>query len=172
MLKIYLRSIIFASNCRVLNTFICLYLSLEVFPISQVLPGDRVVQLHPRHWVPLFSRLLRHSWAMLGLFLSSGHHTKINNNNNNNVRRSIRYIGCLQIFSMSRVSSGSTVSDYGRDDRAIGVRLPAGAKDSSCSLCVQTGSGAHPASCPMGIGGPFPGGKSAAGAWRWRLTPI
>jgi hypothetical protein len=28
----------------------------------------------------------------------------------------------------SRVSSGSTVSDYGLDDRAIGVRFPAGGK--------------------------------------------
>jgi hypothetical protein len=56
------------------------------------------------------------------------------------------------------------VSDYGLDDRAIGVRSPAGAKDFSCDLCVQTGSGVHPASCTMGIGGPFPGGKSAAGA--------
>jgi hypothetical protein len=72
----------------------------------------------------------------------------------------------------SRVSSGSIVSDYGLDDRAIGVRSPAGAKDFSSILCVQTGSGAHPASCTMGTGGPFPGGKSAAGAWRWPLTPI
>jgi hypothetical protein len=29
----------------------------------------------------------------------------------------------------------------------------------SSSLCAQTGSGAHPASCTMGTGGPFPGGK-------------
>jgi hypothetical protein len=64
----------------------------------------------------------------------------------------------------SRVSSGSIVSDYGLDDRAIGVRSPAGAKDFSFVLCVQTGSGAHPASCTMGTGDPFPGGKSAAGA--------
>jgi hypothetical protein len=64
------------------------------------------------------------------------------------------------------------VSDYGLDDRAIGVRFPAGAKDFSSSLCVQTSSGAHPASCTIGTGGPFPGGKSAAGAWRWPLTPI
>jgi hypothetical protein len=34
------------------------------------------------------------------------------------------------------------VSDYGLDDRAIGVRLPAGANDFSSSLCVQAGSGA------------------------------
>jgi hypothetical protein len=55
-------------------------------------------------------------------------------------------------------SSGSIVSDYGLDDRAVGVRSPAGVRDFSSSLCVQTGSGAHPASCTMGTGGPFPRG--------------
>jgi hypothetical protein len=60
-------------------------------------------------------------------------------------------------------SSGSIVSDYGLDDRAIGVRSPAGATDFSSILCVQTGSGAHPASCTMGTGGPFPGGKARPG---------
>jgi hypothetical protein len=50
----------------------------------------------------------------------------------------------------NRVSSGIIVSDYGLDDRAIGVRSPAGAKYFSSILCVQTGSGSHPASCPMG----------------------
>jgi hypothetical protein len=64
---------------------------------------------------------------------------------------------------MSRVSSGSIVSDYGLDDWAIEVRSPAGAKDFSSSLCVQTGFGAHPASCTMGTGGPFPGGKARQG---------
>jgi hypothetical protein len=59
--------------------------------------------------------------------------------------------------------SGGIVSDYGLDDRAIGVRYPAGAKDFSSSLCVQTGSGVHPASCPMGTGGPFSGGKHGRG---------
>jgi hypothetical protein len=68
------------------------------------------------------------------------------------------------VYMRSRVSSGSIVSDYGLDDRAIGVRSPEGAEYFSSSLCVQTGSGAHPASCTMGTGGPFPGGKSAAGA--------
>jgi hypothetical protein len=60
-------------------------------------------------------------------------------------------------------SSGSTVSGYGLDDRAIGVRSPAGPKDFSSILCVQTGSGAHPASCTMGTGGPFPGAKARPG---------
>jgi hypothetical protein len=63
----------------------------------------------------------------------------------------------------SRVSSGSIVSDYGLDDRAIGVRSPEGAKDFSSSLCVQTGYGAHPACCPMGTGGPFPGVEERPG---------
>jgi hypothetical protein len=55
------------------------------------------------------------------------------------------------------------VSDYGLDDRAIAVRSPAGAKDFSSILCVQTGSGAHPASCTMGTGGPFPGDEARPG---------
>jgi hypothetical protein len=55
------------------------------------------------------------------------------------------------------------VSDYGLDDRAIGVRSPAEAEDFSSSLRVQTGSGAHPASCTMGTAGPFRGGKARPG---------
>jgi hypothetical protein len=75
---------------------------------------------------------------------------------------------CFMIFELvsqlrSRVSSVSIVSDYGLDNRAIGVRSPAGAEDFSSSLCVQTGSGAHSASCTMGTGGPFPGGKARPG---------
>jgi hypothetical protein len=63
----------------------------------------------------------------------------------------------------SRGSSGSIVSDYGLDNRAIGVRSPAGAEDFSSSLCVQTGSGAHPASCAIVTGGPNPGAKARPG---------
>jgi hypothetical protein len=55
------------------------------------------------------------------------------------------------------------VSGYGLDGRAIEVRSPAGEKDFSSSLCVQTGSGAHPAFCTMGTGGPFPEGKARPG---------
>jgi hypothetical protein len=80
------------------------------------------------------------------------------------VRLSLFHFIALIVSGKSRVSSGRIVSDYGLDDRAIGVRSLAGAKDLSSSLCVQTGSGAHPASCTMSTGGPFPGGKSAAGA--------
>jgi hypothetical protein len=66
-------------------------------------------------------------------------------------------------FKGSRGSSVSTVSDYGLENRAIEVRSPAGAKDFSSILCVQTDSEAHPASCTMGTGGPFPGGKARPG---------
>jgi hypothetical protein len=63
------------------------------------------------------------------------------------------------------------VSDYGLDDRAIGVRSPAGAKDFSSIPCVQTGSGAHPASCTMGTGGPLSGGKARPGRDADHLVP-
>jgi hypothetical protein len=65
----------------------------------------------------------------------------------------------------------SIVSDYGLDDQAIGIRFPVGAKDFSSILCVQTGSGAHPASCPMGTGGPFPGGNARPGRDANHLPP-
>jgi hypothetical protein len=60
-------------------------------------------------------------------------------------------------------SSGSIVSDYGLDDRAIEVRSPTGQRIFLPAPCVQIGSGAHPASYPMGTGGPFPGGKARPG---------
>jgi hypothetical protein len=69
----------------------------------------------------------------------------------------------LNVHEVYNGSSVSIVSGYGLDDRAIKVRSPAGAKDFSSSLCVQTGSGAHPASYTMGTGGPFPGGKARLG---------
>jgi hypothetical protein len=71
--------------------------------------------------------------------------------------------GMFSFERRSLVSSGSVVSDYGLDDRAIEVRSSAGAKDFSCLLSAQTGSGAHPASCTMGTGGSFPGGKALLG---------
>jgi hypothetical protein len=55
------------------------------------------------------------------------------------------------------------VSDYGLDDRAIKVRSPTEAEDFSSSPFVHTDSGVHPASYPMGTGGPFPGGKARPG---------
>jgi hypothetical protein len=51
------------------------------------------------------------------------------------------------------------VSDYRLNDRAIGVRSPAGAKEFSSNLRVQTGSGAHQASLYNGYRGSFPRGQ-------------
>jgi hypothetical protein len=55
------------------------------------------------------------------------------------------------------------MSDYGLDNWAIEVRSVADEKDFSSSLCVQSSSEAHPASCTMGTGGPFPGAKARPG---------
>jgi hypothetical protein len=50
---------------------------------------------------------------------------------------------------------------YGLDDRGSRVRFPAGAGNFSLHHRVQIGSGAHPASYPMGNMDSFPGGKAA-----------
>jgi hypothetical protein len=64
-----------------------------------------------------------------------------------------------------------TALGYGLDDRGSRVRFPTGAGNFSLHHRVQNGSGAHPASYPMGTWGFFPGDK-AAGAWRWLLTSV
>jgi hypothetical protein len=51
---------------------------------------------------------------------------------------------------------------YGLDDRGCGIRFAAGAGNVSLHHRVQNGSGAHPASYPMGTTrGSFPGDKAA-----------
>jgi hypothetical protein len=61
------------------------------------------------------------------------------------------------------VAQSVSQSDYGLDDRAIGVRFSAEAKDLYSNFCVQTGSEAHPASCTMGTGSSFSGAKARPG---------
>jgi hypothetical protein len=66
------------------------------------------------------------------------------------------------IFYSAHVSRDSSVSialGYGLDDLGSRVRLPAGAGNFYIHHRVQNGSGAHPASYPMGIRGPFLGVK-------------
>jgi hypothetical protein len=72
----------------------------------------------------------------------------------------------IYIYRKSRDSSVDIALDYGPDDRGSRVRFPARAGNFSLHHRVQNGSGAHPASYPMGIRGSFPAGK-AAGAWSW-----
>jgi hypothetical protein len=61
----------------------------------------------------------------------------------------------------SRDSSVGMVLGYGLDDRGSRVRFPAGTGNFSLHRRVQNGSGAHPASYPMGTRGSFPGDKAA-----------
>jgi hypothetical protein len=48
-------------------------------------------------------------------------------------------------------------------DWMAAVQSPTGAEDFFSNLCVQTNSGAHPASYIMGIGGSFTRGKARLG---------
>jgi hypothetical protein len=50
---------------------------------------------------------------------------------------------------------------YGLDDQGSRVQFLTGAGNFSLHHHVQDGSGAHPASYPMGTRGSFPGGKAA-----------
>jgi hypothetical protein len=58
----------------------------------------------------------------------------------------------------SPVSSVGIALGNGLDDRGSRVRFPAEAGNFSLHHHVQNGSGAHPASYPMGTRGCFPGG--------------
>jgi hypothetical protein len=61
-------------------------------------------------------------------------------------------------------SSVNIVSGYELDDWTIEVRSLAVTKGIfPPGSCVQADSGVHPASYPMGTGGPFPGGKARPG---------
>jgi hypothetical protein len=67
---------------------------------------------------------------------------RLNNNNNNK----------------SRDRSVAIATVYGMDEGRVGVRVPVGLEFSLLHV-AQTGSGAHPASYPMGTGGSFPSVK-------------
>jgi hypothetical protein len=64
------------------------------------------------------------------------------------------------LLSESRDSSAVIALGYGLDDRCSRVRFPAAAGNFSLHR-IQNGSGAHPASYPMGTRGCFLGGKAA-----------
>jgi hypothetical protein len=61
----------------------------------------------------------------------------------------------------SRHNSVGIALGYVLDDRDSRVRFPAGSGNFSLYYLVQNGSGAHPASYPMGTGDFFPGDKAA-----------
>jgi hypothetical protein len=61
----------------------------------------------------------------------------------------------------SRDSSVGMALGYELDNRGPRVRFPAGARNFYLHHSIQNGSGAHPASYPMGTRGSFPGGEAA-----------
>jgi hypothetical protein len=73
--------------------------------------------------------------------------------------QNVRNFVCfLYTYFKSRDSSVGIATGYGLDDRGSRFRFPAGAGNFSLHWRVQTGSGAHPTSYPMGTGGCLPGG--------------
>jgi hypothetical protein len=72
-----------------------------------------------------------------------------------------RSITSKKTFERPRLRLEDNALGYGLDDRGSRVRFPAGAGDFSFPRRVQNGSGAHPASYPMGTRGSFPGGRVA-----------
>jgi hypothetical protein len=67
---------------------------------------------------------------------------------------------CNQNYEILYGSVGIALG-CGLNDRGSRVRFPAGAGTFSLHHRVQNGSGAHPASYPMGTTGSFPGVKAA-----------
>jgi hypothetical protein len=61
---------------------------------------------------------------------------------------------------ISRDSSVGIALGYGLDDRGSTVRFPMEAGNFSLHHRVQNGSGAYPASYPMGTRSSFPGGEA------------
>jgi hypothetical protein len=69
------------------------------------------------------------------------------------------------LLQLHFIPSSGKAQLYNAELRAglLGVRVPAGAGNFSLHHRVQNGSGAPPATCPMGIRDSFPGVKAAGG---------
>jgi hypothetical protein len=59
------------------------------------------------------------------------------------------------------ISSVGIATGYRRDDRGVGVRFSAGARNFSLLYKAQVGSGAHSTTYIIGTGSRFPGGNAA-----------
>jgi hypothetical protein len=78
-------------------------------------------------------------------------------------KKTLLYLKNIELYKNkeSRDSSVGIALGYGLDDQVSRIRFPAGAGNFSLHHRVQNGSGAHPASYPMGTKGSFLGGKAA-----------
>jgi hypothetical protein len=70
-------------------------------------------------------------------------------------------------MDLNKIGAGLAQSVYLTIDWTAGVRSPTEEKYFFSGFCVQTNSEVHPATYPVGIGGPFPWGKADAD-----VTPI
>jgi hypothetical protein len=66
----------------------------------------------------------------------------------------------LQEVSKNRDSAVRIATGYGLDDLEVGVRIAVGSRI-LCSPGRRDRPTVHPASCPVGTGGSFSGGKAA-----------
>jgi hypothetical protein len=72
----------------------------------------------------------------------------------------------------NKIRAPRQLSRYSNGLWTVEFIFPTGARDFSVLHRAKTGSGAHPASHPIGTGGfSFYGGKTA-GTWNWPLTSI
>jgi hypothetical protein len=69
------------------------------------------------------------------------------------------FLNYTVVTRQSRDSSVGIALGYGLDDRGSRFRFPAGAGNFSPHHRVQNGSGAHPASYPVGTKDSFPGSE-------------
>jgi hypothetical protein len=88
--------------------------------------------------------------------LPRGHHGGASVNEQNSVRASSTNAQYVTLPGSVGIATG-----YRLDDRGSGIRFPVDVGSFSLLHCVQTGSGAHPASYTIGTGGSFLGGKVA-----------
>jgi hypothetical protein len=77
----------------------------------------------------------------------------------------------LMLYKRRLDSSVNIATGYGLDGRGIRVPFPIRVRDFPLFHKVQTGSEAHRASYPVGVGITFPRGK-AAGAWSQQHTTV
>jgi hypothetical protein len=77
-------------------------------------------------------------------------------------KRYINYVFIILIYFNRGAAVAQSVQCLTTDWTAR-ARFPTEAEGFSSIVCVQTGSGAHPASCTVGTGGSFPGGKARPG---------
>jgi hypothetical protein len=83
----------------------------------------------------------------------------------------MKYYIALSVRGVSRVAQSVQCLATGWTTGRSRIDCPQKRKDFSSSLFVQTGSGAHPASCKMGTGGPSAGAKARPGRDADHSTP-